>query len=63
MHLSKSEWYFILLAVVIFALNSANEFGFGAIALLPGLLLAYWLMTKALEEEKPMAKGLCLNGF
>jgi hypothetical protein len=47
MKLTKSDWYFILLAPVIFALIGANELGYGAIALLPGLLLAYWLMEKA----------------
>jgi hypothetical protein len=39
--------------IVIIALIGINEAGYGVIALLPLLLLAYWLMEKALGTEKP----------
>jgi hypothetical protein len=38
---------FILAAIVVFALVSANELGYGAIAFLPLTLLAVWLRRKA----------------
>lgn len=36
----------IFLGIVIIALVSANELGFGVIAFVPLTLLAYWLMEK-----------------
>jgi hypothetical protein len=53
MNITKTDWYLILLAFVVFALVGINEWGYGAIALLPLLLLAYWLITRAFETEKP----------
>lgn len=53
MKLSRSDWYLILLGIVIVADVSANERGFGVIAFVPLTLLAYWLMRKAFEKEKP----------
>ena len=53
MNLTKTDWDLILLAIVVFALVGINELGYGAIGLLPLLLLAFWLMTKAFETEKP----------
>ena len=44
---------FILLALVIFALVSANELGYGVIAFAPLTFLAYWLMEKIFNEKKP----------
>jgi len=52
--MSKSDWYFVLLAMAIFADVSMNELGFGAITFLPLTLLACWLMSKASEKEKPI---------
>ncbi len=49
----KSDWYCILLGLVIFILVSANELGYGVIAFVPLTLLARWLMTKAFVKEKP----------
>lgn len=40
------------LAVVIIALVSLNELGFGVIAFVPLMLLAYWLMKKVFQVEK-----------
>ncbi len=50
--MSKSDWYFVLLAIAVFADASMNELGFGAITFLPLTLLAFWLMHKAFEKEK-----------
>ncbi len=47
----KTDWYYVLLGLVIFALVSANELGFGIIAFVPLVLLAYWLMTKVFAED------------
>jgi hypothetical protein len=51
--MNKSGWYFILLAIVVFADVSMNELGFGAITFLPLTLLACWLMHKTFENVKP----------
>jgi hypothetical protein len=51
MELTKTHLYLILLLLVVFALVSANELGYGAIALLPGLLIAFWLMTKVFTHN------------
>ena len=53
MGLIKSDWYFLPLVLVILLLIGMNEAGYGVFALLPGLLLAYWLMEKAFGGEKP----------
>jgi len=47
--MSKSNLYFVLLALAIIAGVSLNELGFGAITFLPLTLLACWLMSEALE--------------
>jgi hypothetical protein len=44
---TRRDWYFVLAAIVIFALVSANELGYGALAFLPLTLLAAWLLRKA----------------
>ena len=51
--MSKSDLYFVLLAIVIVADVSMNELGFGVITFLPLTLLAGWLMLKAFENEEP----------
>ena len=38
MGLSKSDWYFIPLAIVIIILVSANELGYGVIVFIPLIL-------------------------
>ena len=48
--MTKSDWYFILLGLVVIGLVSANELGFGVIAFVPLTLLAYWLMVKAFRR-------------
>ncbi len=52
MKLSKTDWYIILLGLVIIADVSLNEMGLGIITFAPLTLLAYWLMTKAFAEDK-----------
>lgn len=52
--MSKSDWYFVLLAIAVFADVSMNELGFGGITFLPLTLLACWLMVKAFEKEEPI---------
>ncbi len=47
----KTDWYYVLLGLVIIALVSANELGFGIFAFVPLMLLAYWLMTKVFAED------------
>ena len=42
---------FIVLALVVMALVSLNELGFGILAFVPLALLAYWLTLKAFEQE------------
>lgn len=42
----KINWYALLLLLAVFATIGANELGYGAIALLPGLLLSVWLLYK-----------------
>ena len=44
-------WYFVPLTLVVLLLIGINEAGYGVIALLPLLPLAYWLMEKAFGEE------------
>jgi hypothetical protein len=52
MKLTKSDWYLILLALVIFTLIATNELGIGVITFLPLTLLAYWLMIKTFETHE-----------
>jgi len=52
--MSRSDLYFVLLAIVIIADISMNELGFGVITFLPLTLLACWLMVKAFEKEGPV---------
>ena len=47
--MSKSDFYFVLLSLVIIADVSLNEMGFGAITFAPLTILAGWLMRKAFE--------------
>jgi hypothetical protein len=50
--ISKTDLYFVALALVILALIITNELGFGVITFAPLAILAYWLMTKAFGEDK-----------
>ena len=47
--MSKSDWYFVLLAMVVIADIILNEMGLGAITFAPLTLFAGWLMWKAFE--------------
>ena len=49
MKLSKTDWYFILLALLAFAMIGLNELGFGLFSLFL-LFPAYWLCVKAFEK-------------
>jgi hypothetical protein len=49
----KPGWYFTLLVLVIVAMIAINELGYGVFALFL-LFPAYWLMTKAFEDVKPL---------
>jgi hypothetical protein len=51
MKLSKTDWYIVLLGLVILADVSLNEMGFGVITFAPLTLLAYWLMRKAFMDK------------
>ena len=53
MKLTKSDWYLILLGLVIFTLIATNELGIGVITFLPLTLIAYWLMTKVFGSHEP----------
>ena len=53
MKLSKDAWYLILLVLVIITLIVTNELGIGVLTFVPLMLLAYWLMVKVFENEKP----------
>ena len=48
----KSDWYFILLFLQVFAMVGLNEVGYGVFALFL-LLPAAWLMSKAFEKGNP----------
>jgi hypothetical protein len=50
--LDKSDWYLILLLIIVISMIGINELGYGVFSLFL-LYSAYWLMIKLFEQEKP----------
>jgi len=48
----KSDWYFILLFLLAFAMVGLNELGYGVFALFL-LFPAAWVATKAFGKDNP----------